>query len=405
MKNISVFKNSFSEEVFDNTYRFQDENLDQMFRRIAKEAASIEENPQEWEEKFYNVLTEFKYVPGGRIISNAGINLKGTTYLNCYVDGFDGPDQDSMDGILNALKSQAFILKSEGGYGLCADVLRPRGGFIEGIGNETPGSVVMLDMWDTQSTVITKGSDKESKNKNAKKKIRKGAQMVTLSCWHPDIEEFITAKQTPGRLTKFNMSVLVTDKFIDAVKNNKPWDLIFPDFEDDKVFYKANWNGNIDAWIEKGGKIKVYKTFANANELWTLITTSTYNRNEPGVLFVDTINKMNNLYYCEYISATNPCVSKDTVVRTPKGNFTIEELLKNKEKIKEIYSYNIKKEEIEIDEIEDVFLTKEKANIIELELDNGEKLKLTPDHKVYTKNRGWIVAGLLTTEDILLSIS
>ena len=226
---------------------------------------------------------------------------------NCFVDGFIGKDQDSMESIMDALKRQAMILKSEGGYGFCADVMRPRGGFIQGIGNESPGSVKMLDMWDTQSSVITEGSGQKGKNKNAKVKIRKGAQMVTMSCWNPAIEEFITAKQTPGRLTKFNMSVLVTDDFMNAVENNLPWNLEFPDFELAHDDYETQWDGNLNLWKSKGLPVRTWKTFNKANELWDVIMKSTYNRAEPGVLFVDTMNKFNNLYYNEYISATNPC--------------------------------------------------------------------------------------------------
>ena len=131
------------------------------------------------------MLEDFKFVPGGRILSNAGLGLKGTSLINCFVGGFSGEDQDSMEGIMHALRDQALILKSEGGYGFCADVMRPRGGYISGIANESPGAVKMLDMWDTQSTVITAGSGKKSKK--GKVKIRKGAQMVTMSVWHPDI--------------------------------------------------------------------------------------------------------------------------------------------------------------------------------------------------------------------------
>lgn len=224
---------------------------------------------------------------------------------NCFVDGFVGESQDSMERILDTLRRQALILKSEGGYGFNSDVMRPRGSYIGGIGNESPGSVEMLDMWDTQSAVITKGSGKKSKK--GKQKIRKGAQMVTKSVWHPDIEEYITAKQTENRLTKFNMSILCSDDFMIAVKENKPWNLKFPDYENCKDLYNKEWDGNINLWESKGYPVKIYKTYEDANELWDLISKSTYNRNEPGVLFVDTINRLNNLWYCEYINATNPC--------------------------------------------------------------------------------------------------
>jgi len=301
------FIDEFSKEVYEQTYRFGNETINDTQLRVAKDLASIEKDPEYWTTQFLKLLEDFKFVPGGRITSNAGTGLKGTTYINCFVDGFVGEDQDSMEGILDTLRRQALILKSEGGYGFCADVMRPRGAFIRGIGNESPGSIRMLDMWDTQSSVITEGSGQKTKKEKSKQKIRKGAQMVTMSIWHPDIEEFITSKQTPGRLTKFNMSVLVTDDFMNAVENNLSWNLEFPDYETNSTEYKKEWNGNIREWKSKGYKTIIYKTYQNANELWDIIMRSTYNRNEPGILFVDLMNRLNNLYYCEYINATNPC--------------------------------------------------------------------------------------------------
>lgn len=304
---MTEFTNDFSKEIYEQTYKYGDENINDTMLRISKDLSSCEEKPDYWCGEFMKALENFKFVPGGRIISNAGLNLKGTTYINCYVSGFAGEDQDSMEGIMEALKKQALILKSEGGYGFCSDVMRPRGSFVHGIANDSPGSVKMLEMWDTQSDVITAGSGQKNNRKDSKKKIRKGAQMVTKSCLHPDIEEFITAKQTPGRLTKFNMSVLITDEFMDAVKNHKQWNLIFPDYDAHKEEYKKYWDGDFKAWEKRGLTFKVYKTYEDANELWDLIMQSTYSRNEPGVLFIDTVNRMNNLQYCENISASNPC--------------------------------------------------------------------------------------------------
>ena len=303
----TLFTNEFSQEVFNTTYCVNQESVDGMHERVAYKIAEPENDQDYWAKQFMSILQNFQFVPGGRILSNAGADFKGTTMINCFVDGFVGENRDSMDGILSTLRRQALILKSEGGYGFCADTMRPRGAFIAGIGNESPGSVKMLDMWDTQSTVITEGSGRKSKHKKAKSKIRKGAQMVTMSVWHPDVEEFITSKQQPGRLTKFNMSVLITDEFMEAVKNNQPWDLIFPDYEFNVDVYDNEWDGNLKSWIAKGYPTKVYKTYDNANQLWDIIMESTYTRNEPGVLFVDTMNRLNNLYYNEYISATNPC--------------------------------------------------------------------------------------------------
>ncbi len=301
------FIDDFSKEIYEQTYKYGDEDINDTHLRVAKDLASVEEDPDYWTQEFLWALENFKFSPGGRITSNAGTGLKGTTYINCFVQGFTGEDQDSMEGILKALRDQALILKSEGGYGFCADVMRPRGAFINGIGNESPGAVKMLDMWDTQSAVITAGSGNKVKNEKGKVKIRKGAQMVTMSCHHPDIEEFITSKQTPGRLTKFNMSVLITDDFMEAVKNNKSWNLEFPDFDKHKPEYKKIWDGDLKKWKKLGYSTIVYKTYENANELWDLIMKSTYTRNEPGVIFIDTVNRLNNLNYIEYISASNPC--------------------------------------------------------------------------------------------------
>ncbi len=309
-KRETTFKDSFSEEIFNLTYKYGNEkDINERHLAVAKDLASVEapEKQAYWTEKFLDILEDFKFVPGGRITSNAGTGLKGTTYINCFVSGFRGENQDSMESIMDELRRQALILKSEGGYGFCSDVMRPRGAYVEGIGGDSPGAVKLLEMWDSQSAVITAGSGLKNKKNKGKKKIRKGAQMVTMSTFHPDIEEFITAKQTPGRLTKFNMSVLVSDEFMEAVKNNKPWDLVFPDYEEAKEDYKKHWDGNIDSWRAKGLPLRTYKTFENANILWDLIMHSTYSRNEPGILFGDTINRMNNLYYTEHINATNPC--------------------------------------------------------------------------------------------------
>lgn len=302
------FETGLSKEIYTQTYKFgDDKNINYTLYRVAQDLASEENDPEFWTIKFYELLSEFKFVTGGRILSNAGTNLDGTSYINCFVSGPEGHDIDSMSSIMDELKRQALILKSEGGYGFCSDFMRPRGGVIKGIGAMSPGAVRMLDMWDTQSATITRGADMDSDRKDVKKKIRKGAQMVTMSIWHPDIEEFIKAKQTEGRLTKFNMSVLVSDKFMEAVKAGESWDLEFPDHEKHPEDYKKHWDGNINKWKALGYDTKVYKTYEDANELWDIIMQSTYNRNEPGILFVDRINELNNLYYNEHISATNPC--------------------------------------------------------------------------------------------------
>lgn len=305
---MTQFTNNFSEEVWYQKYKFgQDQSINDTFDRVAKDLASVEQDKKYWKKQFRSLLEDFKFIPGGRILSNAGTGLQGTTYINCFVDGFLGEDKDSIKGIYDALTRQALTLKSEGGYGFCCSTMRPRGSHIGGIGNQTPGAVKFLELWNVSSEIITSGSGFKS-SKKEKNFIRKGAQMVTMHCWHPDIEEFITIKQDKEKLKKFNMSVLCTDKFIESVIQNKNWDLIFPDIENFKKEYKKDWDGNIDKWIIKysSKSVKVYKTI-KARDLWNLLMESTFNRNEPGVLFIDTINKMNNLWYCENIDASNPC--------------------------------------------------------------------------------------------------
>jgi len=334
---MDVFTNSFSKETWYQKYKFtNDECVEDTWGRVSSCLASVEKDKKKWQGEFYDILHNFKFVPGGRITSNAGTGLTGTSFLNCFVHGFEGYDQDSIEGIYTALLRQAQILKSEGGYGFCADVMRPNGAHIVGIANQSPGAVKFLELWDKSSEIITAGSNKKSK-KNEKNFIRKGAQMVTMSCWNPDIIDFITAKKTPGRLTKFNMSVLCTDKFMKAVEDDRKWNLFFPNYEAFPKKYKEVWDGDINKWLESftdeelqgdQSPLTTYHTFDSARELWDLIMDNTYNRNEPGVLFVDTMNRMNNLNWLENISSTNPCLTGETLVYTAdgRGNIPIQQL-------------------------------------------------------------------------------
>ena len=331
------FTNDFSEEIWRTTYKATgDTTVDDTFLRVAKGLASVEKNEKlriEWAQKFFDVLSGFKLTVGGRIYSNAGSEWSKTTLINCYVGPRDTHDIDSVDGILKVLREQLQTLKSEGGWGMNFSFIRPRGAFIYGIGVETPGAVKYMEMFDKGSEIITAGSGLASK-KGGKVKIRKGAMMGVLDIWHPDVEEFITAKQTPGRLTKFNMSVNCTDEFMQRVllleklrqqlhdekldaeqikelskqiDDADKWELIFPDTTVPQ--HKKEWNGNIVAWKSKGYPVRVYKT-TTVTHLWNLITTSTYNRNEPGVLFVDVANRTHAWNYGgpkAYIAASNPC--------------------------------------------------------------------------------------------------
>lgn len=203
------FTNEFSKEIFDTNYSVNNETVDEMHDRIASYLAQNETDKEFYTKKFKEILKDFCFVPGGRIMSNAGRTNTETTMINCFVSGFRGYDQDSMPSIAEELKRQMLILKSEGGYGFNIDVLRPKGTYISGIANESPGAVTMLDMWDTSARVITAGSGKFSDKKDSKKKIRKGAQMVTLSCFSENTEI----------LTNFGWMNVV--EIINKVKNNE----------------------------------------------------------------------------------------------------------------------------------------------------------------------------------------
>lgn len=359
---MNEFQDPFSQEVWAVTYKdHNDRTLSDTLKRVAVNIASAETTDakkQEWSEKFYDLLSDFKAVSGGRIMANAGTGWEKTTYMNCYVGPLPEQDLDSIEGIYKVLVDQANTLKSEGGWGMNFSWIRPRGSFIHGVGVESPGAIRFMELFDKSSEIVTAGSGKQSTNKKAKGKIRKGAMMGVLDVWHPDIIEFITAKQTPGRLTKFNISVNCTDKFMDRVrrlkdikfgidsgqsdevlkmynqytagernsanilKDYKPenysgfnsaqevfeaydkWDLVFPDTTHHS--YKTEWKGDIEHWKSKGYPVNVYNS-VSVSWLWNLIMESTYNRNEPGVLFLDRANSFAPLNYAETILATNPC--------------------------------------------------------------------------------------------------
>lgn len=322
---MSGFKNDFSKEVWELTYKnYKDKEINDNWKRISTDLSSDEDADikDEIECKFYNLVSDFKFVPAGRIYSNAGTEWGGTTYINCFVSDRNKYDIDSIEGIFSVLRDQALTLKSEGGWGCNFSFIRPRGSFIHGIGVESPGPVKFMTLFNTSSDVITSGSGTKAKNKKAKKKIRKGAMMGILDIWHPSVIEFIKSKQNSGMLDKFNISVGVYNDFMDKIveieklkKNGEDvpkeldeWNLEFPD----TTFhaYKDEWVGDIHDWKDRGYPVVVYET-VSAYELWELIMKSTYNRNDPGVLFLDIANKTHCWNYGDKkisrILSTNPC--------------------------------------------------------------------------------------------------
>ncbi|MFV2051976.1 adenosylcobalamin-dependent ribonucleoside-diphosphate reductase [Aliiroseovarius sp. YM-037] len=268
---MSRFSAPIAEQIWDMKYRLKesdgapiDQTVEDTWRRIARSLAEVEDQPESWENKFYEALEDFKYLPAGRITAGAG-TARSVTLFNCFVMG---TIPDSMGGIFDMLKEAALTMQQGGGIGYDFSTIRPKGADVLGVAADASGPLSFMDVWDAMCrTIMSAGS-------------RRGAMMATMRCDHPDIEDFITAKKDPARLRMFNVSVLVTDAFMEAVKNDGPWDLKF--------------NG------------KVYHT-VEARDLWNRIMQSTYDQAEPGVIFIDRINAMNNLAYCETIAATNPC--------------------------------------------------------------------------------------------------
>lgn len=265
------FAAPIAEQIWDMKYRMKDADgqpvdatIEDSWRRVARDLARVEKEPEIWEERFYTALEDFKFLPAGRILAGAGTG-RTVTLFNCFVMG---TIPDSMGGIFDMLKEAALTMQQGGGIGYDFSTIRPRGAEVKGVAADASGPLSFMDVWDAMCrTIMSAGS-------------RRGAMMATMRCDHPDIEQFIEAKQDSARLRMFNLSVLVTDAFMEAVKVDGTWDLKFGD--------------------------KVYHT-VQARDLWNRIMRATYDYAEPGVIFIDRINQANNLHYAETISATNPC--------------------------------------------------------------------------------------------------
>jgi ribonucleoside-diphosphate reductase alpha chain len=262
-----------SERIWDMKYRLKAEDgtprdaaLDDTWQRVARAAAAAEpkRTRERWARQFAHAFADFAFLPAGRILAGAGTG-RSVTLFNCFVMG---RIEDDLGSIFENVKEAALTMQQGGGIGHDFSTLRPRGALVRSIGADASGPVSFMDVWDAMCrTIMSAGA-------------RRGAMMATLRCDHPDIEAFIDAKSDPARLRNFNLSVLVTDAFIRAVRDDAAWPLSF------------------------GGK--TYRT-VRARALWDRMMRATYDYAEPGVIFIDRVNAQNNLAYCEEISATNPC--------------------------------------------------------------------------------------------------
>lgn len=277
-----------SQLIWEKKYKNKEEkSFEDTFLRVAKAIADNEIQ----EKKFFEIMSSLKFIPGGRILAYAGRGNEKATLSNCYVM----PDpEDSMDGIMKALHECALTMKAGGGIGLNFSNLRPAGSYVKGTDSVSSGPVSFMNIWNSMSRTIAGVGH------------RKGAMMAVMNIDHPDIELFIKAKKDNCAdnpvLEMFNISVAITDDFIKAVAEDRDWELKFSG--------------------------KVYKK-VKARVLWHMIVENNWTKAEPGVIFIDKVNRKNNLWYCEKITATNPCVTKDTRLLTASGFIKVEDLINN----------------------------------------------------------------------------
>ena len=275
------------------------------YRKTSRALAAQEREPDTWYEPFLWALRNGA-IPAGRITSNAGAfeHKPATSTINCTVSG---TIEDSMDDILGKVHEAGLTLKAGCGIGYDFSTLRPRGAFVSGAGAYTSGPLSFMDIYDKMCFTVSSAGG------------RRGAQMGTMDIRHPDVIEFIQAKREDGRLRQFNLSLLITEEFVSAVKEDAPWQLIFPytakEVEQDGIALDdparvvwADWPNKEGVVINELGQVacKVYKTLP-ARKLWNVIMTSTYDYAEPGFILIDKVNQMNNNWFCEEIRATNPC--------------------------------------------------------------------------------------------------
>ncbi len=284
-----------------------DRSMDASFQRVAKSLAEIEkpEDQKHWFERFLWTLRHGA-IPAGRIMSNAGAQAykPATSTINCTVSG---TIRDSMDDILAKAHEAGLTLKSGAGIGYEFSTLRPRGAFVSGAGAHTSGPMSFMDIYDKMCFTVSSAGG------------RRGAQMGTFDIGHPDVLDFIRAKREDGRLRQFNLSLLITDEFIEAVKSGSDWQLAFPashqeirghedELADSSQYVWREWPVTEGYRVREDGLVccKVYKTLP-ARRLWDVIMSSTYDYAEPGFILIDRSNQMNNNWWCENIRASNPC--------------------------------------------------------------------------------------------------
>ncbi len=395
-------------DIWDKKYRLKtkqgeavDTSIDDTYRRVARALADAEptvEKQKYWFERFLWALRRGA-IPAGRITSNAGAleHKPATSTINCTVSG---TIPDSMDGILEKVHEAGLTLKAGCGIGYEFSTLRPRGAFVAGAGAYTSGPMSFMDIYDKMCFTVSSAGG------------RRGAQMGTFDVSHPDVKDFIKAKREDGRLRQFNLSLLITDEFMQAVHDDAEWPLVFPvnkkeadevDLANATQVVWRDWPAS-ETYITRDDGLVACKIYGHvrARHLWDMIMVSTYDYAEPGFILIDRVNEMNNNWWCENIRATNPCVTADTWVQTAEGPRQVSDLLGQ--------SFRARVDGVDHATGAEGFFKTATKPVVRLQTEEGHSLRLTADHRVrrisqqnrWTQQTEWCAAGELKSGDRVL---
>ena len=398
---------SASLDIWDKKYRLKtkaeepvDGSIDETYQRVARALAEVEETEakqEHWYERFLWALRHGA-VPAGRIISNAGAwdHKPATSTINCTVSG---TIHDSMDGILKRVHEAGLTLKSGAGIGYEFSTLRPRGAYVSGAGAYTSGPLSFMDIYDKMCFTVSSAGG------------RRGAQMATFDVGHPDVTDFIRAKREDGRLRQFNLSLLITDAFMQAMEADAEWPLAFPltedevaaeaiDLQDPEQVLWREWPTRAGYVTDGEGRVacRIYRR-VKARHLWNLIMTSTYDYAEPGFILIDQYNELNNNWFCEEIRATNPCVTAEAWVQTDQGPRQVADLIGT--------PFRARVHGEDHDTGADGFFHTGRKPVVRLRTRDGMSLRLTADHQVrrvtrltrWQREEAWCPAGELAAGD------
>ena len=397
-----------SRDIWDKKYRLKtkqgvpvDADIDHTYQRVAHALADAEVTPEKrkyWYERFLWALRRGA-IPAGRITSNAGAleHKPATSTINCTVSG---TIEDSMDGILDKVHEAGLTLKAGCGIGYEFSTLRPRGAFVAGAGAYTSGPMSFMDIYDKMCFTVSSAGG------------RRGAQMGTFDVSHPDVKDFIRAKRENGRLRQFNLSLLITDGFMEAVENDSDWPLVFPinvkerdevDLDDAEKIVWRDWPTHKNYITRDDGQVacRIYGHI-RAKHLWDMIMSSTYDYAEPGFILIDRVNEMNNNWWCENIRATNPCVTADTWVQTAAGPRQVNDLLGR--------SFAARVDGTDHPSGAQGFFRTATKPVLALATEEGYRLRLTGDHRVrrvtrltlWSRDTQWCAASDLRPGDRVL---